>query len=353
MFAELGLSVLAADLDPQANLSSMFLDEDTLEAIWTEPQTPRTVVGSLTPLVDGTGDVSAPWIAEVAPGIGLVVGDLALSARVEDELCSRWPDCLERKPIAFRVITAFWRLLAKAAAERQADVVLIDVAPSLGALNRAALIAASHVVIPLVPDLYSIQGLNNLGPTLRGWRKGWQERLERVPETLRTEPLPSGAKAHVSSHPCGWGAGGAPSGCPGLPEGVSGLGQGIGGAVWVALALRGGASQGCQPARILRWFTACRNAHSAALLVGSMPSISRKVQRASLCLRSWPQVLTVQTQGVASPRLQPRSTPHCNVTSNANPNRLATSPQGVPRVNPDPFPTFYPSTCTTRPASSR
>ncbi|MFM7642139.1 MAG: hypothetical protein ACKO45_11400, partial [Cyanobium sp.] len=41
---------------------------------------------------------------------------------------------------------------AKAAAERQADVVLIDVAPSLGALNRAAMIAASHVVIPLVPD---------------------------------------------------------------------------------------------------------------------------------------------------------------------------------------------------------
>ena len=197
MFAELGLSVVAADLDPQANLSSMFLAEDTLEAIWTEPQTPRTVVGSLTPLVDGTGDVSAPWIAEVAPGIGLVVGDLALSARVEDELCSRWPDCLERKPIAFRVITAFWRLLAKAAAERQADVVLIDVAPSLGALNRAALIAASHVVIPLVPDLYSLQGLNNLGPTLRGWRKGWQERLERLPETLRDEPLPSGAMQPV------------------------------------------------------------------------------------------------------------------------------------------------------------
>jgi chromosome partitioning protein len=197
MFAELGLNVVAADLDPQANLSSMFLDEDTLEEIWTEPQTPRTVVGSLTPLVDGTGDVSTPWIAEVAPGIGLVVGDLALSSRVEDELSSRWSDCLERKPIAFRVITAFWRLLAKAAAERQADVVLIDVAPSLGALNRAALIAASHVVIPLVPDLYSIQGLKNLGPRLRGWREGWQERLGRVPETLLGESLPSGAMQPV------------------------------------------------------------------------------------------------------------------------------------------------------------
>ena len=197
MFAELGLSVVAADLDPQANLSSLFLDEDTLEAIWTEPQTPRTVVGSLTPLVEGTGDVTTPWIAEVAPGIGLVVGDLALASRLEDELSSRWLECLEGRPIAFRFITALWRVLAKAAAARQADVVLIDVAPNPGALNRAALIAASHVAIPLVPDLYSIQGLHNLGPTLRGWRNGWQERLRQVPETLRAEPLPSGAMQPV------------------------------------------------------------------------------------------------------------------------------------------------------------
>lgn len=197
MFAEMGLSVVAADLDPQANLSSLFLDEDTLEAIWTEPQTPRSVLGSLIPQLEGAGEVTAPWIAEVAPGIGLVVGDLALSARVEDELSSRWLDCLQGEPIAFRMTTAFWRVLAKAAAVRQADVVLIDVASSLGALNRAALIAASQVVIPLVPDLYSIQGLNTLGPTLRGWREGWQERLGRAPEALRAEPLPSGAMQPV------------------------------------------------------------------------------------------------------------------------------------------------------------
>ena len=30
MYADLGLRVLAADLDPQANLTSMFIDEDRL-----------------------------------------------------------------------------------------------------------------------------------------------------------------------------------------------------------------------------------------------------------------------------------------------------------------------------------
>jgi len=82
------------------------------------------------------------------------------------------------------VITSYWSLFARAAIERQTDVVLMDVAPSLGALNRAALIAASQVVIPLLPELTSIEGLKNLGPVLRGWREGWRERLDRLPKTL-------------------------------------------------------------------------------------------------------------------------------------------------------------------------
>ena len=194
MFAEMDLSVVAADLDPQMNLTSMFLEDDKLEEFWTdeEAETSRTVVAALAPLLEGTGDVAEPYVAEIAEKMGLVVGDLGLSA-VEDELSTQWPSCLDNKQRAFRVISVFWRMLAKAAEQRQADVVLIDVGPSLGALNRAALIATSHVVIPLGPDLYSAQGLKNLGPTLHRWREEWQDRLNRAPESLsRTTELPEG-----------------------------------------------------------------------------------------------------------------------------------------------------------------
>ncbi len=194
MFAELGLSVLAADLDPQANLTSMFLSEDELEDIWEEDGSSRTVTGCLAPLMEGTGDIAKPYIAPITPQIGLIVGDLSLSS-VEDELSDQWPDCLDRKARAFRVITAFWRMLEMGASQQQADVVLIDVAPSLGALNRTALISASHVVIPLVPDLYSIQGLKNLGPTLKAWREEWGERLERNP--VPTLSMPQGKMTPV------------------------------------------------------------------------------------------------------------------------------------------------------------
>ncbi len=194
MFAELGLSVLAADLDPQANLTSMFLSEDELEDIWEEDGSSRTVTGCLAPLMEGTGDIAKPYIAPITPQIGLIVGDLSLSS-VEDELSDQWPDCLDRKARAFRVITAFWRMLEMGASQQQADIVLIDVAPSLGALNRTALISASHVVIPLVPDLYSIQGLKNLGPTLKAWREEWGERLERNP--VPTLSMPEGKMTPV------------------------------------------------------------------------------------------------------------------------------------------------------------
>ncbi|MBF0439129.1 MAG: ParA family protein, partial [Magnetococcales bacterium] len=57
----------------------------------------------------------------------------------------------------------------------------MDLGPNLGAINRAAMIASDFVVIPLGPDLYSLQGLRNLGPTLTQWREGWQERLKKNP----------------------------------------------------------------------------------------------------------------------------------------------------------------------------
>jgi chromosome partitioning protein len=59
--------------------------------------------------------------------------------------------------------------------------VLVDVGPNLGAINRAAIIACRHVVVPLAPDLFSLQGLRNLGPTLRRWRGEWDDRLARSP----------------------------------------------------------------------------------------------------------------------------------------------------------------------------
>ncbi|RKY16979.1 MAG: ParA family protein [Planctomycetota bacterium] len=189
MYAELGVSVVAADLDPQANLTTMFLDEKALEGLWVDGS-PRTVMTPIRPLLEGEGGIEEPVYEEVN-GIALLAGDLSLSA-FEDELSLQWSRCLEKDKRAFRVIAAFHEVIARCARAREAALVLIDVGPNLGAINRAALIAADQVVVPLAPDLFSLKGLENLGPRLRAWRQGWTERLAKRPEGM---DLPSGLMA--------------------------------------------------------------------------------------------------------------------------------------------------------------
>lgn len=180
-YADMSVPVVATDLDPQANLSAAFLDEDRLEQLWPGGDHPLTIFGCVQPILKGTGDLAPVHVEVVNDKLGLVVGDLALSG-FEDELSAQWSACVDGKERAFRVISAFWRIVNQAAELAKAQLVLVDVGPNLGAINRAALIAADHVVVPLSPDLFSLQGLRNLGPTLRRWRAEWQERVGKNPD---------------------------------------------------------------------------------------------------------------------------------------------------------------------------
>jgi len=194
MYADLGRRLLAADLDPQANLTAAFLGEDRLEELWPEGAHRQTVFGCIEPLLRGIGDIERePHLEPIDRGLSLIVGDLAL-ARFEDELSAQWPLCVDGRERAFRVVSAFWRLIQAAALRARAEFVLVDLGPNLGAINRAALVASDHLVVPLTPDLFSLQGLRNLGPIIRTWRGEWKERLTRGPAELalpegRIEPI--------------------------------------------------------------------------------------------------------------------------------------------------------------------
>ncbi|MFJ3089911.1 AAA family ATPase [Streptomyces sp. NPDC086838] len=200
MFCRMGLTVLAVDLDPQANLTSMCLDETEIEELWENkseliaqgavrsalPGTGRvrsgqTIADAVRPILEGTGDIASIEPAELQPGLWLLAGSLDLS-RFEDKLSSEWFKTFAGDIAAIRTTTAFHRVVERAAAAVNADIVLIDVGPNLGAINRSALIAADTVLMPLAADLFSLKGLSNLGPTLRDWRRNWQQLvLPQVP----------------------------------------------------------------------------------------------------------------------------------------------------------------------------
>ena len=187
MFADHGIKTLAVDLDPQANLTSMFLSEERLEALWPDGEHPDTVYGAIRPILKGTGVIAEPHIEKITDKLGLIPGDLGLS-RFEDKLSDAWPRCQLSDESAFRTMTAFHRLV-QYGAEQGAELVLIDVGPNLGAINRSALIASDQICLPLAPDLFSLQGLKNLGPTLNEWREVWRELLKKAPADV---PMPKG-----------------------------------------------------------------------------------------------------------------------------------------------------------------
>lgn len=179
MAARTGHRCLLVDLDPQSNLTAIVLAEDDLERIWQESNAPGRTAASCVELVrKGMGDVEEPDLVPVAPDLWLLPGDLALS-RFEQPLAEGWAQVLgvdnER---ALHTVTSFERLIHTAAAQVSADYVFVDVGPSLGSLNRAAILACDAVVVPLAPDLFSLQGLRNIGPTLVRWRADWGRVLD-------------------------------------------------------------------------------------------------------------------------------------------------------------------------------
>ncbi|MDQ3110029.1 MAG: AAA family ATPase [Bacteroidota bacterium] len=187
MLAELGFKCLAVDLDPQANLTSMFLNDDQLSEIYDNETSRSTILEAVKPLDKGIGDIKPATIHQITDKIGLLAGDLELSM-FEDKLSENWGKCNDGDEAAFRIISSFYRIIIEAGDRMQADYCIIDIGPNFGAINRATLIAADYVVVPMAADLFSLQGLKNLGTRLEKWRNEWAKRKSENPEPLLKLP---------------------------------------------------------------------------------------------------------------------------------------------------------------------
>ncbi len=186
MMARKGLRAVLLDYDPQCNLSAIALAEETLFETWGDPDGGGTTVARCIDKVRrGKGDILEPELVEVADELWLLPGDLALS-RFEQTLAENWGQIHQTdNEKALHVTQALERLAESAARAVDADLVIVDVGPNLGALNRAALLAADVVIMPVAPDLFSLQGLKNVGPTMREWRNDWDRMTERSKPELQ------------------------------------------------------------------------------------------------------------------------------------------------------------------------
>ncbi|MFQ3574932.1 MAG: AAA family ATPase [Cytophagales bacterium] len=184
MLSELGIKTIAIDLDPQSNLTSMFLSTERLEEIY-EQNLSITILDSINPVV--SGDPYEPvHIEQINENLGLILGNLSLSV-FEDKLSDAWLKSLGGDSYSFRLTSIFNTIFKDAANKFNAEIILIDVGPNLGAINRAVTISSDYLIMPVASDLFSLQGIKNLGQTLRKWKKDWNQRLEQRPDKISFE----------------------------------------------------------------------------------------------------------------------------------------------------------------------
>lgn len=179
MLSDLGARVVAADLDHQSSLTQHFLGPERAAALGTG----ETILGSLRSFVEGR---RAPEeVHLVLPGgeVALLAGDIGI-LEMEPALDDAWRCSMTGDEQAVAGLTALRRLLQDAADQHSARVVLVDLAPSGGIINRAVFAAADHFVFPVVPDLLTVRSLRWIGQQMDRWREEWRPRRRALEGTV-------------------------------------------------------------------------------------------------------------------------------------------------------------------------
>lgn len=174
LLAKRELTVLMVDCDSQCNLTSYCLFPSRIRRTWAEDG--NSIFQNIAPVYKTTGDIRNRTPTSISSGrsLFLIPGDLRLS-NFEDLLGDTWNAARGGAEPALRAQSAMHRYIEFASERVGADITLIDLGPNLGALNRAALASSDYFITPVAPDLFSIQGTENLGSKLESWRHAWDQ----------------------------------------------------------------------------------------------------------------------------------------------------------------------------------
>lgn len=134
--ASKGFRTLLVDLDPQGNATLSFVDPEQLQ---------RSVYDLLVDATVGATDVLVPTGTD---GLELIAARISL-AKAEAKLIGEFD--------------SHFRLKDKLAPIRERyDYIIIDTPPTLGILTVNALVAATHLLVPIQSSYYALEGTDDL-----------------------------------------------------------------------------------------------------------------------------------------------------------------------------------------------
>ncbi|MGK7883952.1 MAG: ParA family protein [Crocosphaera sp.] len=184
MLATKGYKVILVDTDPQCNLTGMALgeateeDEDRIEEIY---NTRSNIKTGLAPAFE-----SQPRAIEAVDciqigdqnGLFLLPGNVGfaeyeVTLGIAQEL-SGSIQALKNLPGSIN------DLLDKTASKFNADYILIDMSPSLGAINQNLLMISDFFIVPTSADFFSLMAIDSLSRVLPKWYD-WAKKASGLP----------------------------------------------------------------------------------------------------------------------------------------------------------------------------
>ncbi|WOR04086.1 ParA family protein [Mycobacterium marinum] len=166
------LRVLLIDCDPQCNTTQLVLDNDQWLAMYWNGQgsAQGTIIDVVGPIELGDSDIKQ-HVEPVKSSrnrfrVDLLPGHPRMSI-IEDLLSRSWSEAAGGDIGGIRRTN--WVTSLCREYEERYDLVIFDVGPSLGSLNRTILIGAEYFVTPMGADIFSIVGVRNIAEWLRNW----------------------------------------------------------------------------------------------------------------------------------------------------------------------------------------
>ncbi|MEK7083767.1 MAG: AAA family ATPase [Patescibacteria group bacterium] len=175
-FAKQGYKTVLVDLDPQCNLSRLALG-DTQYTGTLFSSTYKDIADVLRGVVDGGADIdlSVPFIpvAQSNNHLSLLKGSVNLSL-YENILVAAYGQAASGNRLGYFQTSAIDRFLRERGLQDEIDIFVIDTSPSLSLLNRIIFLGADYFVVPMMPDAFSVQGIENLGTIFEQWKQNWK-----------------------------------------------------------------------------------------------------------------------------------------------------------------------------------
>jgi cellulose biosynthesis protein BcsQ len=193
MLARKSQRVLIVDCDPQCNLTGMVLgfehEENASSIEGTKNGHPLNIKEALAPAFESRPSLITPVDCVKVPGndnLFLLPGHIGLA---EYEVTLGIAQELSGSIVTLRNLPGSLRYLIDRTTDRyKIDVALVDMSPSLGAVNQNLLTTSDFFLVPMHPDYFSIMAIESLASVLPKW-KNWSETAKHL-QVLREAEYP-------------------------------------------------------------------------------------------------------------------------------------------------------------------